>query len=93
MSTHADSKPWTVPGLALARAGGQRLVMLTAYDATFARVCDHNGVDLILVGDSLGMITLGYSGTIPVTMEGLTTSLGSLSILPCFWSLTSFALT
>lgn len=71
MSTHADSKPWTVPGLALARAGGQRLVMLTAYDATFARVCDHNGVDLILVGDSLGMVVQGHDSTLPVTVDDM----------------------
>ena len=50
MSTHADSKPWTVPALAEAKRNGQKLVMLTAYDAGFARTFDANGVDLILVG-------------------------------------------
>ncbi|HTL15069.1 MAG TPA: 3-methyl-2-oxobutanoate hydroxymethyltransferase, partial [Thermomonas sp.] len=48
----ADPAPWTVPMLARARADGRRLVMLTCYDASFARVLDDNGVDLILVGDS-----------------------------------------
>ena len=47
MSTHADSKPWTVPALAEAKRNGQKLVMLTAYDAGFARTFDANGVDLI----------------------------------------------
>lgn len=47
MSTHADSKPWTVPALADAKREGRRLVMLTAYDNSFARVLDAaNGVDL-----------------------------------------------
>ena len=48
MSTHADSKPWTVPALAEATRNGQKLVMLTAYDPGFARTFDANGVDLIL---------------------------------------------
>ncbi|EGD09042.1 ketopantoate hydroxymethyltransferase, partial [Xanthomonas vesicatoria ATCC 35937] len=67
MSSHSDSKPWTVPALAEAKRAGRKLVMLTAYDAGFARSFDANGVDLILVGDSLGMVVQGHESTLPVT--------------------------
>jgi len=71
MSTHADSKPWTVPALADAKREGRKLVMLTAYDASFARAFDANGVDLILVGDSLGMVVQGQDSTLPVTTDDM----------------------
>ncbi|MBB3277227.1 MULTISPECIES: 3-methyl-2-oxobutanoate hydroxymethyltransferase [unclassified Pseudoxanthomonas] len=71
MSTHADSKPWTVPALAEAKRDGRKLVMLTAYDAGFARVFDANGADLILVGDSLGMVVQGHDSTLPVTTSDI----------------------
>lgn len=71
MSTHADSKPWTVPALAEAKRNGQKLVMLTAYDAGFARALDANGVDLILIGDSLGMVVQGHESTLPVTTDDM----------------------
>lgn len=71
MSTHADSKPWTVPALAEAKRNGQKLVMLTAYDAGFARAFDANGVDLILIGDSLGMVVQGHDSTLPVTTDDM----------------------
>ncbi len=71
MSTHAESKPWTVPALAEAKAAGQKLVMVTAYDTTFARVADAAGVDLILVGDSLGMVIQGHDSTLPVTVDDI----------------------
>ena len=48
---------------------GERITMLTAYDYTTARIIDEVGIPLILVGDSLGMVVLGYESTIPVTME------------------------
>lgn len=48
---------------------GKKFAMLTAYDYATARLADSAGVPLILVGDSLGMVTLGYESTIPVTME------------------------
>jgi len=50
---------------------GERIVMLTAYDATMARLLDRAGVDLLLVGDSLGNVILGLDTTIPVTMEAM----------------------
>lgn len=64
-------KPWTVPMLADAKRDGRKLVMLTAYDTGFARVFDENGVDLILVGDSLGMVAQGHNSTLPVTVDDI----------------------
>ena len=69
MSTHAEIRKWTLPQLAQARREGRKLVMLTAYDYSFARVVDDNGVDLVLVGDSLGMVVQGRDSTLPVTIE------------------------
>jgi len=59
----------TVPELRSAKAGGRRLVMLTAYDHPTARLLDAAGVDVLLVGDSVGNNVLGYDSTLPVTME------------------------
>ncbi len=53
------------------KADGQRIVMITAYDALFARIFDDAGVDVILVGDSLGMVVLGHPDTLNVTMEDM----------------------
>lgn len=52
-----------------ARKGGDRLVSVTCYDATFARLVDAAGVDVVLVGDSLGMVVQGHGSTLPVTLE------------------------
>jgi 3-methyl-2-oxobutanoate hydroxymethyltransferase len=51
------------------RGRGEKIVALTSYDYLFARIVDESGVDMILVGDSLGMVVLGYQNTLPVTME------------------------
>lgn len=72
MSTHAEIRKWTLPQLAQAKRDGRKLVMLTAYDYSFARVVDDNGVDLVLVGDSLGMVVQGRDSTLPVTVEHIT---------------------
>ena len=71
MSVHAEVKSWSVPQLAQARAAGRKLVMLTCYDASFARVLDDNGCDLILIGDSLGMVVQGHESTLPVTVDDI----------------------
>jgi len=57
--------------LELKRKKGERLVMLTAYDYPSAQLASEAGVDLILVGDSLGMVVLGYDSTVPVTMQDM----------------------
>lgn len=54
-----------------ARKGGDRLVMVTAYDAPGARIADEAGVDMILVGDSLAMVVLGYDDTLQVTIDDM----------------------
>ena len=69
MSMHAEIKKWTLPALVAAKRNQYKLVMLTAYDYGFARVVDANGVDLVLVGDSLGMVVQGRDSTLPVTVE------------------------
>jgi len=53
------------------KAEGAKIVMITAYDALFARIFDDAGVDVILVGDSLGMVVLGHPDTLNVTMEDM----------------------
>jgi 3-methyl-2-oxobutanoate hydroxymethyltransferase len=50
---------------------GQKIVMMTAYDYPTARLVDEAGADMILVGDTLGMVVLGYDSTLPVTMEDM----------------------
>ena len=71
MSVHAEQKSWSVPQLAQAREAGRRLTMLTCYDASFARVLDDAGIDLILIGDSLGMVVQGHDSTLPVRVEDI----------------------
>ncbi len=71
MSVHAELKSWSVPQLAQARAAGRKLVMLTCYDASFARVLDAAGIDLILIGDSLGMVVQGHESTLPVQVDDI----------------------
>ena len=59
----------TVNTLAKMKSEHRKISMLTAYDASFARLVDQAGVDVILVGDSLGMVVQGGGNTLPVTME------------------------
>jgi 3-methyl-2-oxobutanoate hydroxymethyltransferase len=53
------------------RESGEKIAMLTCYDASFAALCDQAGVDTLLVGDSLGMVVQGHDSTLPVTMEDM----------------------
>ncbi len=62
-------KPVTLHRLREMHAQGEKITMLTSYDATFARLSDECGVDCLLVGDSLGMLVQGASSTVPVTLE------------------------
>ncbi|MEP6898227.1 MAG: 3-methyl-2-oxobutanoate hydroxymethyltransferase [Rhodanobacter sp.] len=64
-----ERKPVTVPGLHAMKVQGQRIVMLTAYDASFAWQLETAGVDVALVGDSLGMVIQGHRSTLPVTLD------------------------
>jgi 3-methyl-2-oxobutanoate hydroxymethyltransferase len=61
--------PVTIPFLQAKKTRQEKIVALTAYDFPVAKIVDEVGVDLILVGDSLGMVVLGYPNTIPVTMD------------------------
>ncbi len=62
-------KKLTVRDIIDLKGAGEKIVMLTAYDASFGRLLDRSGVEIVLVGDSLGMVVLGYESTVPVTME------------------------
>jgi 3-methyl-2-oxobutanoate hydroxymethyltransferase len=65
----SDKRPVTVPRLRKMKSEGARITMVTAYDATFARLFDEAGIDVLLVGDSLGMVIQGQSSTLPVTVD------------------------
>ena len=68
-STPSTRKPMSLPRLREMHASGEKITMLTAYDATFAAVADAAGVDCILVGDSLGMVCQGLTSTVGVSLE------------------------
>lgn len=59
----------TIHTLKKQKTAGQKICMVTAYDATFARILDDAGADVLLVGDSLGMVVQGHDSTLPVTMD------------------------
>jgi 3-methyl-2-oxobutanoate hydroxymethyltransferase len=59
----------TIHTLKRFKQSGQKICMVTAYDATFARILDDAGADVLLVGDSLGMVIQGHDSTLPVTMD------------------------
>lgn len=61
----------TIPLLYNKKKRGQKITVLTAYDYPYAKIIDEAGTDIILVGDSLGMVVLGYDTTLPVTMQDM----------------------
>jgi 3-methyl-2-oxobutanoate hydroxymethyltransferase len=68
-SSTRPPKRITVPELGAMKRRAERIAMVTAYDATFARMLDEGGADVLLVGDSLGMVVQGLDSTLPVTMD------------------------
>ena len=68
-STPSARKPVSLSRLREMHNQGEKIAMLTSYDATFAAVADAAGVECILVGDSLGMVCQGLSSTVGVTLE------------------------
>jgi len=61
----------TLEALHKMKTQGEKIAVLTAYDASFASLLDDNGVDVLLVGDSLGMVCQGHDSTLPVTMDDM----------------------
>ena len=70
-ATTVPPKKITVPDVVAMKRDRKRITMMTAYDAAFAKLVDQAGIDVILVGDSLGMVVLGYPTTVPVTMDDM----------------------
>jgi 3-methyl-2-oxobutanoate hydroxymethyltransferase len=66
---NADPRPMTVTDLLAMKAAGRRMVMLTCYDAVFARLLDQTGVDVLLVGDSLNQVLAGHETTLSTTLD------------------------
>ena len=66
-----DRKAVTIPTLMAQRLQGDKITMLTCYDASFAALMDRCGVEIILVGDSLGMVCQGHNSTLPVTISDI----------------------
>jgi len=69
MSVHGVDRPVSVHDLRAHKERGERFAVLTAYDYPTAEVLDEAGIEVLLVGDSLGMVVLGYDSTVPVTVE------------------------
>lgn len=64
-----NNKRVTIPVILGRKNSEHKITALTAYDYSFARILDSTGIDIVLVGDSLGMVSLGYENTLPVTMD------------------------
>jgi 3-methyl-2-oxobutanoate hydroxymethyltransferase len=71
MAESVPRKPVTVPDIVARKRDGVPIVMVTAYDATFARLVDSCDVDIVLVGDSLGMVVQGHEHTLEVTVDDM----------------------
>lgn len=66
-----DRKAISIPGLIAQRQQGEKITMLTCYDASFAALMDRCGVEMLLIGDSLGMVCQGHNSTLPVTVQDI----------------------
>ncbi|OGW22026.1 MAG: 3-methyl-2-oxobutanoate hydroxymethyltransferase [Nitrospinae bacterium RIFCSPLOWO2_12_FULL_47_7] len=66
-----NKKRVTIPFILEKKKSGKKIAALTAYDYSFARILDASDIDIVLVGDSLGMVSLGYESTLPVTMDDM----------------------
>ncbi|MGE4498333.1 MAG: 3-methyl-2-oxobutanoate hydroxymethyltransferase [Deferribacterales bacterium] len=69
MSKHAEIKKITVSSIRRMKSENEKITCITAYDYTSAKILDQAGIDVVLVGDSLGMVMNGYENTIPVTLD------------------------
>ncbi|ODT65592.1 MAG: 3-methyl-2-oxobutanoate hydroxymethyltransferase [Pelagibacterium sp. SCN 63-23] len=78
MSAQTPMKRLTTRDIAAMRRRGETIAMLTAYDATMARLVEMAGVDMILVGDSLGNVVLGHETTLPVTLDDMIRHAGAV---------------
>ena len=71
MTSPSHPSPLTADDLRAMKVRGEKIVMLTTYDASMTVQCEQAGVDILLVGDSLGMVVQGHDTTLPVTMEDM----------------------
>ena len=79
MSAESEIKKITVPDILNLKNKGQKITALTAYDYLMAEMLDQAGIDIILVGDSLGMVVAGHSNTLPVSMDQMIYHTGIVS--------------
>ena len=70
--SEAPKKRTTILDLQVMKSRGEKIAVLTAYDYPFARIMDQAGIDVVLVGDSVGSVVAGYDNTLPVTMDEMT---------------------
>ena len=71
MSAQSTTRRMTHVDLLKKKAAGEKVAVLTCYDASFAALCDAAGVDALLIGDSLGMVLQGHDSTLPVTVADI----------------------
>src|SRR5664279_3710043 len=79
MSAQSHTRRLTHLDLAKMRAAGEKIAMLTAYDASFAQLCDAAGIEALLIGDSLGMVLQGHDSTLPVTVADIAYHTGAVA--------------
>ena len=71
MSVHSTTRRLTQLDLTKMRLSGEKIAVLTCYDASFAQLCDTAGVEVLLIGDSLGMVLQGHDSTLPVSLADI----------------------